>query len=191
MKFIEILKVFGYILVLLLCFVLLKGLSTFEYFLRSDKSVKYEQIWKEDFSDDLDTEQWILSDKDIKLINNQLVLSLSSEVNSQKATTALPELVDSGYVSVKIEQPLPGPQYKTSVELINDKTFSVPLEIHNNEEKCVEFRSPIVFGQELVSVSVSIETNHPNPIANSASTYPKLIIKELHFMKLVRPRKLF
>ena len=188
MKPIEILKVFGYIFVLLLCFALMQGLSTFEFSTR-DKTVTYEQTWVEDFSSDLDLAQWSLSSEEIKTKKKQLVFNLDPEENSLKATSLMSGLVDSGYVSVKVILPASDQLIKTRIELIHNSAVTIPLEIHEAIDEHHEFRSPLIFGQEIVGLDIRI---HRAEVANNnASPIKGLVVEDLQYMKLVRPQKLF
>ena len=190
MKVIEVLKVFGYIFVLLICFVLLQALSALEFESR-DKSVSYEKIWSENFSNDLDTDAWTLIGNNIKQEKDQLILNLGPADNGQHAVTLFPTMVDSGYVSIKVLLPEEAHLSKTIVELIHNGAITIPLEKVDQPDKSYqELRSPIINGPEIVGISIKLDPafNRSEAPEHEPET---LAVKELQFMKLIRPKKLF
>lgn len=191
MKFVEVIKVFGYILVLMLCFALMKGLSTFEYNLREDKSVSYEQGWAEDFSQALDKDRWKLSGGNIKLDNGELVLSLNKLDSPQVAMVDFPTIADSGYVSLSAILPAESSQIEAIIAIRSTNGADIPLDETHIEAQYYELRSQMLAGKDLATIVMTLSANAKMDSIPLDYRPQKLVIKSLQYMKMVRPQKLF
>lgn len=190
MKFIEVLKVFGYILVLILCFALMQALSIFEFNLREDKSITYEQSWAEDFSKPLDDKRWTLKGSEISLHKKQLILELTDLDSTQRAIAMFPSITDSGYVAIKVKFPTDTSLIESEFELVQKSGAGVSLEAFDSNDVYKELRSSILAGGDLKSISMSIASVSKDSLISPYEP-EQLIIESIRFMKQVRPQKLF
>ncbi len=190
MKVVEVLKIFGYIFVLMLCFALMQGLSTLEYNLREDKSVTYEMSWAEDLGSASEDKRWTLRGDNIRFEKKQLILELHSDGVPQLATAQFPEIVDSGYVSIKAILPKNTLLAKSSIILYGTGGEALPLEITETEAATQEWRSKVLSGKDLASVALSLT---PGQSLDSVTNYQlqSMVIESIQFMKQVQPKKLF
>jgi len=129
MKPVEILKIFGYIFLLMFLLLLLKGLSTFEFAIR-DKTVQYEEVFTEEFLPQKGIRDLLRGGKKVP---DEYTLELGLFQNL-KATSVLPKLTydstDTVYMELRVRTNL-HPDYSGVLaleakegELINIKTLT-------------------------------------------------------------------
>jgi hypothetical protein len=190
MKVGEVLKIFGYIFVLLLCFALMQGLSTFEYNLREDKSITYELSWSEDFGSASESNRWTLRGDNIQFNEQQLILELTSDGMAQIAILQFPEIIDSGYVEIKVIVPEVASPAKPSYALRHPSGKELPLVRTKSEATTQEWRSPVLAGKDLGSIVLTLAAGQS---LDSIADYQaqSMIVNSIQFMKQVHPKKLF
>ena len=187
---IEIVKIFGYIFVLLICYILLKGLSSFEFALR-DQTVTYEKIWNADFSGPLDTLVWTTSEGGYRVEDEKLILSLSDSLAVARVRSYKKFDADTGYFQLKLKLP-ESELLKSRLKIIFEDRLDeiIPL------DKLGEYqtlRSSLLGTNSLESLELSL-SRVSGAIRDSSfheMNSQGLIISNLSFYRQNRPQKVF
>ena len=187
----EVVKVFGYILVLMVCFGLMQALSTFEFGLRDKSQVTYESVWDENFEKELDSNIWTTSDKGVGLTKGRLEISLADTEGSALAICHKTFEKDTGYVEVQLFLP-ESEDISTELSLmLNDGTRMTAYDsTPDSNAKVKTLRTDEVPLSEVDQFSISISSS--GSATELLDDQPRrVLIQRLSYMKKVWPEKLF
>ncbi len=190
-KVLEVLKIFFYLIILLMALAVLKWLSRFEFTVR-DKTIQYEEVIVEDFRKEIGIWDRI---KGAETESGTKVIDIGAHDAAYTKFTFLDSIQsqDTGYYEIKYKPMLT--QYH-KVVLVVESNFSTEFVIDTVDTALTDYtiyKSPILPFSSLKNLQFH-KLRHTREELNSFGVSPQegsIELEYIKFVKQVKPQELF